>query len=83
MSKHTYQSTWSREFDAPLLQPSSAELHTYTGGSITVLRSINVNVTFRDCAASLELLIIEGEGPTLMDRNWLSHFPNIHWQGFI
>lgn len=80
MSKHTYQSTWPRESDTPPLQPSSAKLRTYTGESITVLISIDINVTFHDCAALLDLLIVEGDGSILMGWNWLSHFPNINWE---
>lgn len=71
MSKHTYQSAWPTESNAPPLQPSSAKLHTYTGESITVLSSINVNVIFWDYNTLLELLIVKGNDLTLMGQNWL------------
>ena len=31
------------------------------------------------CVAQLDLLIIEGDSPTLLGRHWLSQFPNINW----
>ena len=79
MSKHTYHTMWPTEADAPPLRPSNAKLQTYTGESIKVLGAINVHVKYATCVAQLDLLIVEGDGPTLLGRNWLSQFPNINW----
>ena len=78
MSKSTYQTTWPNEADAPALQPSTTKLRTYTGESISVLGVIHISVQCVDNVAHLDLVIVEGDGPTLMGRNWLSHFPNVN-----
>ena len=78
MSKATYQATWPREADAPPLQPSTT-LRTYTGESINVVGVIDVCVQYANNVAQLNLIVVDGDGPTLMGRNWLSCFPNVSW----
>ena len=41
--------------------------------------AIDVQAEYADRRVSLELLIVEGDGPTLMGRNWLSQFPDVNW----
>ena len=79
ISKATYQATWPREEDAPPLQPSTTTLRTYTGESINVVGVIDVCVQYANNVAQLNLIVVDGDGPTLMGRNWLSHFPNVSW----
>ena len=52
---------------------TQAKLRTYTGEQITVMGAIEVPVKYGDQAADLQLMIVEGEGPTLMGRDWLCH----------
>lgn len=52
---------------------TQAKLRTYTGEQITVMRAIEVPVKYGNQAADLQLMIVEGEGPTLMGRDWLRH----------
>ena len=41
--------------------------------------AIDVQAEYADRRVSLELLIVKGDGPTLMGRNWLSQFPDVNW----
>ena len=72
MSHATYLSTWSSD-TAPALTSTQAKLRTYTGEQITVMGAIEVPVKYGDQAADLQLVIVEGEGPTLTGRDWLRH----------
>ena len=51
---------------------SSVKLHTYTKEAIKVLGSITVKVTYKTQAKDLPLLVVAGEGPSLLGRNWLA-----------
>ena len=55
----------------PELQTSNARLKTYTGEIIKVLGSIKVPVQYKGQSAMLPLLVIPGDGPCLLGRNWL------------
>jgi len=50
--------------------PSQVKLCSYTGESITVVGSFNVNVVYKSQSIQLPLVIVKGLGPTLMGRNW-------------
>lgn len=43
----------------------------YMNKHISVVRQLNVHVTYREQQAMLALLVITGNGPTLLSRNWL------------
>ena len=62
----------------PLLEPCSAKLRTYTGEAIKVLGSVSVTVRHNSQQRCLPLLVVAGEGPSLVGRNWLGHM-NIDW----
>ena len=53
------------------LQPSTVRLKTYTGEAIAVMGQVPVKVSSGRCDYQLKLLVVEGEGPNLMGRNWL------------
>ena len=53
-------------------------LHSYSGESIPVVGLIRVSVKYEDQESLLPLLIVEGDGPSLLGRNWLSHL-KINW----
>ena len=59
-----------------VLQPSKARLYTYTGESIPVLGSADVQVEHHGQSLKLPLVIKEGEGPSL---HWLSVL-KLDWQ---
>ena len=69
ISEQTYRKTWPQ--DTPPLQPSSTKLHTYTGEELEVRGSLPVAVEYKDQRESLQLLVVAGNGPSLLGRNWL------------
>ena len=66
MSKDTYSSLSST---LPPLSPSHVILTTYTGEKITPVGAIDVDVCYQSQTATLPLVIVPGNGPTLMGRN--------------
>jgi len=69
IGENTYLSTWPH--DPPPLQPSTIELHTYSGEELKVLGSITVTVDYQGQQEELPLLVVKGSGASLMGRNWL------------
>ena len=59
------------EIDLPPLEPTTTQLRTYTGEPLVILGSISVPVTYQDQVESLELMVVHGEGPSQMGRDWL------------
>ena len=64
------------------LRKSSILLKTYSNERINVLGQLHVRVTYGVQRAPLVLLVVEGDGPSLLGRNWLRHirldWKNIH-----
>ena len=54
-------------------------LKTYTDERIAVLGQLNVHVSYGDQRAPLVLLIVAGDGPTLLGRNWLRYI-RLDWE---
>ena len=57
----------------PNLQLSSSELllRTYTGEPIKICGQTQVSVTYKDQQYNLQLVVVEGNGPPLLGRDWL------------
>ena len=53
------------------LAGNMVELRTYSGQKLRILGKTVVNVSFNNSSAELEL-IISGDGPTLLGRDWLT-----------
>ena len=68
MSKRAYQSLWPKRE----LQASSVKLQTYSKEPLHVLGAIQVSATYEHQSERLTLLVVEGDGPTLLGRDWLS-----------
>ena len=66
----TYQEIKDSAYIEPL-QPTTVRLKTYTGEAITVLGQVPVKVRYGQTDYQLTVLVVEGEGPNLMGRNWL------------
>ena len=49
----------------------TTELRTYTGGAIEILREVEVTVLYKGQEKQLKLLVVTGEGSSLLDHNWL------------
>lgn len=60
---------------APVVQPSTVKLQTYTGEEIGVVGSITVTAQGNGLETRLPLLVVEGNGPSLLPHDWL---PRLH-----
>ena len=67
------EATYSSWKNPPELSHSEIELKTYTGDKIPVVGSCEVAVKHHSQNMKLPLLIVAGNGPNLLGRNWLSH----------
>ena len=61
------------------LQKTSIRLRTYTGGEIPVRGSVRVPVEHNGQNQTLPLIVTEGEGPSLIGRDWLATL-RLDWQ---
>ena len=68
VSEATYREKWPSK----TLEQSSKKLYSYSGEAIPVIGSMTVCVTYKSQVATLPLLVVKGEGPSLFGRNWLN-----------
>ncbi len=61
------------------LKKSDIILKTYTDQPLKVMGELQVNVSYGDQHAQLPLIVVNGNGPDLMGRNWLKHI-QLNWQ---
>lgn len=69
ISEKTFQRLWPQE-SAPVLQPCSATLKTYTGETIQVNGMISVEASYQGQTDIVNLTITEGNGPSLLGHDW-------------
>ena len=67
------------EFSGMKLHSSYTLLKTYTAENIAVLGQLNVHVHYGKQFAHLVLLVVAGDGPSLLGRNWL-HYIKLDWK---
>ena len=78
ISEATYKKL--RESDTPPeLHQTSVRLRMYTGGEMSMLGCIDVKVQSQEQEAQLPLVVVKGNSPTLLGRNWLRKF-RLNWQ---
>ena len=65
--------TYTRHFKDTPLRPSNTCLHTNTGHPVKVSGQLDVHLTYQDQSADVPLIVVEGSGPSLPGRDWLSH----------
>ncbi len=65
------ESTYKSLFPSTRLAKANVVLKTYTDTPIPVLGERAVTVQYRDQVQQLKLLVVAGEGPSLLGRNWL------------
>ena len=53
------------------LSPSEITLRSYSGESVPVLGCVDVKVKYGGQEDMLSLLVVKGDGPSLLGRNWL------------
>ena len=61
---------WERCFDKPL-EKSNLLLTTYSNKKINVIGQTMVQVKYDGQEEALPLIVVAGNGPTLVGRNWL------------
>ena len=72
ISESTYMRVWP-QVRRPALEKSGILLRTYTGEGINVVGKICVDVQHEgQNHRSLDLLVVQGRGPSLIGRDWLS-----------
>jgi len=60
-----------RKWQTPL-QPTNTRLQTYTSEKISVLGPLKVQVLHNSQTKHLSLLVIKGQGPSLLGRDWMN-----------
>ncbi|XP_036002862.1 uncharacterized protein K02A2.6-like [Fundulus heteroclitus] len=70
LSKNTYHQLWQAT-KAPVLKKSDIKLRTYTGECISIIGAIEVDIDYEGQKAAVKLLVVKGEGPSLLDRDIL------------
>ena len=60
------------------LQPTDIALTTYTGESLSIMGTYNVQVCYQSQVHTLPLIVVKGHGPSLFGRNWLEKI-KIDW----
>ena len=68
MAEATFRKLWPKKS----LSPTKCQLCSYSKEPIPVAGSVQVDVTYKNQSARLPLVIVQGEGPTLFGRNWLT-----------
>ena len=71
ISDQTFTQLWP-EYLCPSLKPTNAALKTYTGERIKPLGVISAQVKVNNQKEQLDLLVVPGNGPSLLGRDWLS-----------
>ena len=64
-SETTFKEYWPTQSSSP----SQIRLCSYSGESIAVVGSLQVNVVYKSQTDTLPLIIVKGSGPTLMGHN--------------
>ena len=67
--EHTFKSKWP---DTPL-QVSNVKLCTNSNESLQVLGQIEAKIQYNKQIVELSLIVVEGNGPSLFGRDWLTH----------
>ena len=78
VSNDIYQKLWPKE----KLDESNIVLRTYSGEQIKQIGSKQVEVKYNGQVNTVELVVVEGKGPSLFGRNWLQHF-RLDWKNLL
>lgn len=73
ISESTYYKLWPSNA-APKLLDSEVKLRTYTGDYLKVLGEIEVEVHYKRQCHTVGLVVVTGNGPSLVGRDWLAKF---------
>ena len=76
MSAETFHSLWPGR----QVKTTKVRLCAYSKEPIPILGRCKVNIEYKgQTAFEVPLIIVQGSGPTLLGRNWLSHI-QLNWQ---
>ena len=75
ISEKTYKTLLSSK----ALEKSTVSLCTYTGEPLDVMGSMEVEVKYKSQEARMPLLLVTGEGPSLLGRDWLQQI-QLDWR---
>ena len=78
ISEATYNKLWQAD-NAPQLHPSDVKLRTYTGELLGVNGMAQVTVEYGEQKAQLKVLVVAGNGPSVMGRDWM-HTIRLDWE---
>ena len=70
ISEATYEQLWPASH-RPKMEVSSCKLRTYTGEKLNVRGCINVEVSYNKQRQVLPLLVVAGNGPSLLGQDWM------------
>ena len=76
------EATRQRMFSNETLHPSDLVLKTYTDESMKVRGTLNMWVKYGDQKEKLVLVVVEGNGPSLLGRNWLKYI-RLDWHNIF
>ena len=68
VSEETYCYMWPQKS----LQQAATVLRIYSGEQLSVCGCVNVEVVYGHQQLTLPLLVIKGNGPSLLGKDWLS-----------
>ena len=71
-------STWRSHFPDIPLQSSAIQLKTYTNEKLSVLGQNDVTVRYGDQVQKLIITVVDGNGPSLLGRDWLKQL-RLNW----
>ena len=63
--------TWKKKFPNIKLDKSEVLLKTYSGEQLQVLGQTQMLLDYKQQKVKLPLLIVQGDGPSLLGKNWL------------
>ena len=70
ISEATYKKLQTQT-DLPPMQSTTAQLHTYTGEQLQILGILTIPISYLTQTVTVELIVVKGDGPSLMDRGLL------------
>ena len=79
VSEATYRRLWPNKSTAPVLRGTSVRLRTYSGEELRVLGTVRAIVMYEKRPYDVSLLVVAGDGPSLLGRDWLMKF-RLNWK---
>ena len=71
ISEQTFQKLWYRK-NAPGLRRPLVQLRTYSSEQLKVIGKIDARVRYDTQVAIFPLIFVQGNGPILFGRNWMT-----------